>query len=99
MGASCEVAYSASKAGINGFSKALGKELAPSNIQVNAIAFGAIDTDMNGCYTEEEKQELWEEIPTGRFGRIEEAAELIYSVAQTPEYLTGQVVTMDGGWT
>ena len=92
------MAYSASKAGVNGFTKALGKELAPSKIQVNAIAFGAIDTDMNQCYTEEEKQVLCEEIPTGRFGTTVEAAEMIYSLVQTPDYLTGQVITMDGGW-
>ncbi|MBQ4537679.1 MAG: SDR family NAD(P)-dependent oxidoreductase [Lachnospiraceae bacterium] len=98
VGASMEVAYSASKGGINAFTKALAKELAPSNIQVNAIAFGAIDTDMNACFSKEDLQNLASEIPTDRLGTATEAAQMIYSVTQTPEYLTGQVITMDGGW-
>lgn len=97
-GASCEVAYSASKGGMNSFTKALAKELAPSNIQVNAIACGIIDTEMNGCFSEEERKELEEEVPAGRFGKPEEVAELAYFLANAPEYLTGQIVTIDGGW-
>ena len=76
-GASCEVAYSAAKAGVNGLTKALAKELAPSNIQVNAIACGVIDTDMNSQLDEEERTQLAEEIPAGRFASPEEAAEMI----------------------
>lgn len=97
-GASCEVAYSASKGGMNSFTKALAKELAPSNIQVNAIACGIIDTEMNGCFSEEERKELEEEVSAGRFGKPEEVAELAYFLANAPEYLTGQIVTIDGGW-
>lgn len=98
VGASCEVAYSACKGGINSFTKALAKELAPSNIQVNAIACGCIDTKMNACFSEEEKAALAEEIPAGRFGRPEEVAALALQLASANEYLTGQIITLDGGW-
>ncbi len=98
VGASCEVAYSACKGGINSFTKALAKELAPSNIQVNAIACGCIDTQMNSCFSEEEKAALAEEIPTGRFGHPEEVATLALQLATGNEYLTGQIITLDGGW-
>ena len=97
-GASCEAAYSASKAGINGLTKALAKELAPSNIQVNAIAFGVIDTEMNGQLNKEEHIALEDEIPMGRFGSAEEAAEMIWNMAHAPGYMTGQIVGMDGGF-
>lgn len=97
-GASCETAYSASKGGVNAFTKALAKELAPSNIQVNAIACGVIDTRMNRCFDEEERAALAEEIPSGRFGRPEEIADFVYQLAQGHDYLTGQVITMDGGF-
>lgn len=97
-GASCEVAYSASKGGINMFTKALAKELAPSNIQVNAIACGIIDTEMNACFTEEERKELEEEVPMGRFGTPEEVAKMAWFMVNAPEYFTGQIVTVDGGW-
>ena len=98
VGASCEVAYSASKGGMNSFTKALAKELAPSNIQVNAIACGCIDTEMNQCFSEEERQDLIDEIPAGRFGTPEEVASLVYSLAEKHNYLTGQIITLDGGW-
>ena len=77
VGASCEVAYSASKGGVNAFTKALAKELAPSHISVNAIAFGVIDTQMNQCFTPEERSQLMEEIPAGRFGAPLEAAQAV----------------------
>ncbi len=99
VGGSCEAAYSASKGGINSFTKAMAQELAPSHIRVNALAFGAIDTQMNARLTEDEKQELAMDIPLGRMGTPEEAAELIYHCAVTHTYLTGQVITYDGGWT
>ncbi len=98
QGASMEVAYSASKGGMNAFTKALAKELAPSNIQVNAIACGVIDTAMNGVLSPEELEALREEIPADRLGRPEEVAELILGLATAPAYLTGQIITIDGGW-
>ena len=98
VGASCEAVYSASKGAINSFTKALAKELAPSNIQVNAIAFGAIETPMNAWLSKEEADALADEIPSGREGTKEEAAQMICMVADAPDYLTGQIITMDGGW-
>ena len=97
-GASCEVAYSASKGGVNLFTKALAKELAPSNIQVNAIACGVIDTRMNACFDDEERTELENEIPAGRFAAPGEVAEMILKLIEAPDYLTGQVITFDGGY-
>lgn len=98
-GASCEVAYSASKGALNAFTRALAKELAPSGIPVNAIACGAIDTDMNACFSGEERTALEQEIPCGRYGRPEEVADLAYRMVTASPYLTGQIVTLDGGWT
>lgn len=99
VGASCEVAYSASKGGVNAFTKALAKELAPSGIAVNAIAFGAINTTMNSCFSEEELNAFAEEIPCGRLAEPVEAAEMIFTLAASPNYLTGQIITFDGGLT
>lgn len=98
VGASMEVAYSASKGGMNSFTKALSKELAPSNIQVNAIACGAIDTEMNSFLDSNELAALIDEIPASRLGRPEEVAELAYSLATGNDYLTGQIISLDGGW-
>lgn len=97
-GASCEAAYSASKGGVNALTRALAKELAPSGIAVNAIACGVIDTRMNQCFSSEERLALCEEIPAGRFGTPEEVAELAFSILTSPSYLTGQIITLDGGW-
>lgn len=97
-GASCEAAYSAAKAGMNGLTKALAKELAPSNIQVNAIACGVIDTQMNAQFSAEERLSLTEEIPAGRFGTAEEVAELVLSLSSGHPYLTGQIIGLDGGF-
>lgn len=97
-GASTEAAYSASKGGLNSFTKALAKELAPSNIQVNAIALGMMDTDMNNCFSMEEKASIIEDIPAGRMGNPKEAAELVINLLKSPAYLTGQIITLDGGW-
>lgn len=99
VGASCEVAYSACKGGMNSFTKALAKELAPSNVQVNAIACGCIDTQMNACFSVEDRAALAEEIPSGRFGSPQEVAALVCTLASGHNYLTGQIITLDGGWT
>lgn len=98
MGASMEVAYSASKGGVNTFTKALAKELAPSNIQVNAIACGVIDTSMNSCFTPEDLDALRAEIPADRLGTPKEVAQLALQLATGPSYMTGQIITIDGGW-
>lgn len=97
VGASCEVHYSAAKAGINGFTKALAKELGPSNIRVNAIAPGIIDTDMNKNLSLEEKQELINDIPLGKIGLPRNIAKAILWLIED-EYTTGQIITIDGGW-
>lgn len=98
VGASTEVAYSATKGGINSFTKALAKELAPSNIQVNAIACGIIDTDMNGFLNDDELQSVLDEVPAGRIGKPEDVAKLAFDITNTSDYLTGQVIKLDGGW-
>lgn len=99
IGASCEVAYSATKGGVNSFTKALAKELAPSKIRVNAIACGAIDTSMNLRLDTDERKALENEIPAGRMGTVTEVAELAYSIYCMNDYMTGQIITIDGGWT
>ena len=98
LGASCEAAYSACKGGVNALTKALAKEVAPSGIQVNAIACGLIDTQMNACFSAEERQALIDEIPAGRPGAPEEVATLALQLATAPSYLTGQIIALDGGW-
>jgi 3-oxoacyl-[acyl-carrier protein] reductase len=98
QGASCEVAYSASKGGVIAFTKALAKELAPSHISVNALSLGMFDTQMNACFSEEEKQAIIDEIPADRMGNPSEAAAMLYSIANAPEYMTGQIIRLDGGW-
>ena len=98
VGASCEVAYSATKGGVNSFTKALAKELAPNNIAVNAIACGVVDTDMNGNLSEEERAALQEEIPAGRFCTPEEIGLTVLNVINAPAYMTGQIIGVDGGY-
>lgn len=99
-GASCEVIYSASKAAVIGFTKALARELAPSNIQVNCIAPGAIDTKMNNNLSDSDKEAFANEIPMGRFGNPEEIAGVISFLAgDDSSYITAQVITADGGLT
>mgnify|MGYP003526391400 FL=1 len=97
-GASCEVAYSAAKAGVHGLTKALAKELAPSNVQVNALACGVIETSMNAQLSDEERLTLELEIPSGRFGTPEEIADAVSQLADAPAYMTGQVIGVDGGF-
>lgn len=98
-GASMETAYSASKGAVNALTRALGKELAPSRIKVNAIACGMIDTDMNNCLSSGEVTKIISEIPADRIGTPKEVASLVLHLIDAPEYLTGQVITLDGGWT
>lgn len=98
VGASTEVAYSASKGGMNSLTKALAKELAPSGIPVNAICCGVIDTSMNACFTQEDLEALRNEIPADRIGSPAEVARLALQLAEAPTYLTGQLITLDGGW-
>lgn len=97
-GASCEAVYSASKGGLNAFTRAMAKELGPSNIRVNAISCGVIDTEMNACFSPEERQALTEEIPLMRFGNPKDVAALALFLA-SPEaaFLTGKIITLDGG--
>lgn len=97
-GASCEAAYSATKGGINALTKSLAKELAPSGIQVNAVACGAIDTEMNQFLGEDELISLIDEIPAARLGTAQEAADLVYHLGYKNSYLTGQIIGLDGGW-
>ena len=98
VGASCEAIYSATKGGINAFTQAIAKELAPSNISVNALTLGVIDTDMNKCFSEDERKALAEEIPMGRMGKPSEVADFIYNLIESPSYLTGSIIDFDGGW-
>lgn len=97
-GASCEVAYSASKAGVIGFTKALAKEVGPSNIRVNCVAPGVIDTDMNAVLSREDIDCLREETPLGCIGTAEQVAQAIYVLASPGSaFITGQVLGVNGG--
>jgi 3-oxoacyl-[acyl-carrier protein] reductase len=98
-GASCEVAYSTAKGGLNAFTKALAKELAPSGVTVNAVAPGAVDTQMLSGFNDQEKAALENDIPVGRFAQPDEIASLVYFLA-LPEsgYITGQIISPNGGW-
>ena len=97
VGGSCEVHYSAAKAGIIGMTKALAKEMALSNISVNAIAPGLIKTDMNKNLKEEEIKDIEEDIPLERAGTPEEIAKTVKWLSET-KYITGQIIRVDGGW-
>ncbi len=96
-GASCEVAYSAAKAGVNGLTKALAKEVGPSNIRVNAIAPGIIETEMNSHLTEQEKNEIKEEIPLNKIGKPSDIAKCVKWLIEDT-YTTGQIISINGGW-
>ena len=99
VGASCEVAYSAAKAGVIGLTKALAKELAPSGITVNCIAPGLIETGMNSNLTVEELNDFVNEIPLGRMGSADEIAAAAYFLASpAADYITGQVLGINGGY-
>lgn len=97
IGASCEVHYSTAKSGVNGFTKALAKELGPSNIRVNGIAPGIIDTDMNKHLSDIEIDNLKETIPLEKIGKPEQIAKAVTWLIED-EYTTGQIISIDGGW-
>ncbi|MDE7330567.1 MAG: glucose 1-dehydrogenase [Clostridia bacterium] len=97
VGASCEVAYSASKGAVIAFTKALAKELAPSNVRVNCVSPGVIDTTMNAHLTGEEVEELINCIPLCRFGTPEEVGEAVLMLAES-SYITGEVLSVGGGF-
>lgn len=97
IGASCEVAYSASKAAIDGITRALAKEMGPSNIRVNSVAPGFVKTDMNKDIKLEEIKEIENEIPLGRISKPEEITKSIKWLIED-EYVTGQVISVNGGW-
>lgn len=97
IGASCESHYAISKAGIDAMTKSLAKELGPSNIRINSIAPGIIDTDMNKNLTNNEIINIKEEIPLGKIGKTEDIAKCIEWLI-TDEYTTGQVISINGGW-
>lgn len=96
-GASCEASYSVSKAGMDALTKSLAKELAPSNIRVNSIAPGAIDTDMNKGFDKEEIDEINKQIPLGRMGKPEDIAKCVSWLIED-NYTTGQIISPNGGW-
>ena len=98
-GASCEAVYSATKGGINAFSKALAQELAPSGIRVNAVCPGVIKTDMLNCFSEEDLQSLADETPLGRIGTVQDVADTVeFLLSDRAKFITGQIITVDGGF-
>lgn len=97
IGASCEMAYSVSKAGLDSITKSLAKELGPSNIRVNSIAPGIIDTKMNNFLNEEEKKQLISEIPLEKIGTPDDVAECVLFLVKS-NYITGQIIQVNGGW-
>lgn len=98
-GASCEVLYSASKGGVNSFTRSLAKEIAGMGIRVNAIAPGVINTEMNSFLNEDEKQALVKEIPMGRFGETSDISDLaVFLASEKSNYITGQIIKVDGGF-
>jgi 3-oxoacyl-[acyl-carrier protein] reductase len=98
-GAACEVVYSMVKGGQNAFVKALAKELAPSGIRVNAVAPGAIDTDMLRIFSKEDLQAIADDIPIGRLGTADEVAKTVsFLISDAASYITGQIISVNGGW-
>lgn len=98
-GASCEVAYSAAKAGLIGFTKALAREVAISGIRVNCVSCGMIDTKMNGELTKEDVRVIVDDIPAGRIGKPRDVANVVrFLSGEGADYIHGQVVRVDGCW-
>lgn len=99
FGASCEVVYSAAKAGLIGFTKALSKEVAPSGINVNAISAGIIDTPMNDELSEDDILTITDEIPIGRIGKPSDiSSAALFLASESANYISGQIIRIDGGW-
>jgi len=97
-GASCEAVYSMTKAAVNGFTKALGKELGPAGVRVNAIACGMVDTEMNAAFTDEEKEEFLAGVPLSRMGTPTEIADIaVFLASDGAAYVNAQVIVADGG--
>ena len=97
VGSSCESVYSVSKAGVDGLTKALAKELGPSHIRVNSIAPGLIDTQMNQDLSEKVLEEIKEETPLGKIGTPEDIAKCVKWIIED-EFTTGQIISINGGW-
>lgn len=97
IGASCEMAYSVSKAGLDAMTKSLAKELGPSNIRVNSIAPGIINTDMNSFLTDCEKEEIISEIPLEKIGETKDISKCVLFLDNS-DYITGQIIQVNGGW-
>lgn len=98
-GASCEAVYSATKGGINAFTKALAQELAPSGIRVNAVCPGVIKTDMLNCFSDEDLKSLADETPLGRIGTVQDVADTVeFLLSNKAKFITGQIITVDGGF-
>lgn len=99
VGAACETVYSAAKGGLNTFVKAISKELAPSNIQVNSVSPGVISTPMMEQFSESEKREIAEDIPAGRFGEPEEVAQAVeFLISDKSNYVSGHILSVNGSW-
>jgi 3-oxoacyl-[acyl-carrier protein] reductase len=99
VGAACETVYSAAKGGLNTFVKAISKELAPSNIQVNSVSPGVISTPMMEQFSESEKREIAEDIPAGRFGEPEEVAHAVeFLISDKSNYVSGHILSVNGSW-
>lgn len=99
VGASCETVYSAAKAGLIGFTKALGKEVAPSGINVNAISAGLIDTPMNDNLSDNDISQIINEVPANRIGQPKDIAKAVMFLASdSADYICGQIIRVDGGW-
>ena len=96
-GASCESHYAVSKAGVDALTKSLAKEMGPTNIRINSIEPRFIDTEMNNNLNEEEKQEIKEEIPLQKIGKVEDVSRTVEWIIED-EYITGQVISVNGGW-